>query len=323
MNRPRVWALSDGAAGNLRQALALAGALGEVTRNLQLTSAPPWRWLAPRKLPLARFALGSGFAAALADTPPDLAIGCGRQAALATRLLRERGVPVVQLLAPRLNSRHWSLLVAPAHDCLSGDNVITTVGSLHEVDDRWLARARGDWPQFGELPSPRCVVLLGGPTAAAALGQPQWRQLVARMRHWHRRDGGSLLLSSSRRTPAWLREAARRDLAALPGVQWHGTDDGPNPYAGLLGWADRIVVSADSVNLLSEACATRVPVQTLLPKSPRGRLLRFHRSLLASKRLTDLSEEPPATVAMDPLRELAAVADAVRARLGWDRSALG
>ena len=32
---------------------------------------------------------------------------------------------------------------------------------------------------------------------------------------------------------------AAKEFSAVPGVQWHGPDDGPNPYPGLLAWADR------------------------------------------------------------------------------------
>ncbi len=315
MSRPRVWIVTDGAAGNLRQAEALAERLGAIERRIVVDVARPWRWLAPRRLPLAGSALGAEFTAALAAAAPRLAIGCGRQAALATRLLRERGVPVVQLLAPGIRSTHWDLVVTPRHDGVVGDNIVTTLGSLHPIDAPWLERARQAWPQFGELPAPRSVLLLGGPTAAAPFAERDWQRLRDRLRQWLRSDGGSLLLSSSRRTPPWLRDAARRDLGDLPGRQWHAEADGPNPYAGMLGWADRIVVTADSVNLLSEACATTAPVHSLLPSIASGRLGRFHRLLLDCGRLTPL-DSTKTTAAVTPLREADTIAAEVAARLG-------
>ncbi|HSX63497.1 MAG TPA: nucleoside-diphosphate sugar epimerase, partial [Pseudoxanthomonas sp.] len=62
-----LWLLTDGNAGNVRQADALAGALalGD-SRTWTLASRAPWSWLAPRRLPGARHAFGSGFSAALA-----------------------------------------------------------------------------------------------------------------------------------------------------------------------------------------------------------------------------------------------------------------
>ena len=136
------WVLHDGRAGNRRQALALAEALGHVPRELVLAPRLRARWLAPRWMPGAERAFGPEFAAAWAGTPPVLAIGCGRQAALATRLLRTRGARAVQILDPRLDPRHWDLVIAPEHDDLRGENVLPLLGSLHPGTPIWLARVR-------------------------------------------------------------------------------------------------------------------------------------------------------------------------------------
>jgi uncharacterized protein len=313
----RTWAISDGAAGNARQALALAAALaGDAdVLHLLLRPRPPWAWLAPRLLPGAGHGCGGEFAARLRGPLPRLAIGCGRQAALATRLLRARGCQAVQILDPRVDPRHWDAVIAPAHDRLSGANVIRTVGSLHPVDHRWLAEARAGWPALGALPSPRTLLLLGGPTRDAPLAPADWQRLVAILERWLERDGGSLLLAASRRTPAWLQAAARTQFGGRVGLQWLGEADGANPYPGMLGWAERIIVSADSSNLLSEACATGVPVLTANRPRPGSRIARLHAALHASGRLRELGAEPEQW-SYPPLREMAAVAAELRQRLG-------
>lgn len=312
LNSPRVWVLHDGAAGNRRQAETLATRLGTVDRSIALQTRWPWRGFAPRKLPGAGRAFAGDFAAAAADTLPDLAVGCGRQAALATRLLRERGVAAVQVLAPRMETRFWDCVVTPMHDDLRGDNVIHTVGSLHAVDDDALAAGRHDFPKLGKLAGPRTALLLGGPTRSAPFERSDWKQLRNALVRPPLREG-SLMVSSSGRTPDWLRKAARQDLAGRADIQWHDAGDGPNPYGGLLGWADRIVVTADSVNMLSEACATGVPVYSPLPAQPRGRLARFHQSLLDAGHLRPLGSEdssPPPV-----LREIDSVVRELRQRL--------
>jgi mitochondrial fission protein ELM1 len=85
-----------------------------------------------------------------------------------------------------------------------------------------------------------------------------------------RSEGGSLLATTSRRTPPALAEILRATFADLPHVIWGDGGDGTNPYGGLLGWANRVVVSPDSVNLLSEACATRMPVMVALADTCRA-----------------------------------------------------
>ena len=310
-----IWALSDGRAGNARQAEALAQALhaGGV-RTCTLTPRWPWRAGAPLRTPGSEHAFGPRFASDLL-APPCVAIGCGRQAALATRLLRAHGARVVQVLDPRLDPRHWDIVVAPRHDHLQGGNVLSTLGSLHSVDETWLARGRAAFPQFGALPQPRTAVLVGASSRHAPLGAVTFDRLATQLLDMLATQGGSVLLTASRRTPTAWRAALRQRFAHAAGVVWLGPEDGANPYAGLLGWADRIVCTPDSVNMISEACATSVPVHVVEPGRTQGRLREFLHVLLGQERVRAFEPALP-SFDVTPLRETARVATEVRSRLG-------
>lgn len=311
----RLWTLTDGHAGNLRQARSLARGLGcgEV-REWTLEPRLPWRWAAPRRLPGATRAFGDGFAAAL-RMAPEFAIGCGRQAALAARLLRERGSRAVQILDPRIDPAHWDVVIAPEHDSLRGTNVVTLVGSLNPVDDAWLADARTQFATFVALPSPRTAVLLGGGSAHARFDRDAFDALAATLDAALAREGGSVLATTSRRTPPSVIDALRLRYAQTPGLVWCGDEDGPNPYPGLLAWADRIVCSPDSVNMISEACATAMPVHVFDPARVGGRPRRFLDALLRRGRIRAM-DGTLAPFDVEPLRETARVAAEVRNRLG-------
>ena len=315
--RARTWTLTDGNAGNLRQVHALASALGRPVRDVTLQARAPWRWLAPRALPGASRAFGDGFARALAATP-ELAIGCGRQAALATRLLRRRGARAVQILDPRIAPRHWDLVIAPEHDDLTGDNVIPMLGSLHPVDDAWLEAARRD---FGAIaarsPQPRTALLLGGSSAHARLDPAMADALAYRLQRVVGAEDGCLMVTTSRRTPPEVAARLRQRFAGRAGLFWSGPTDGVNPYPGLLACSDRIVCTADSVNMLSEACATRLPVFVAGLGEVSGRPRRFVDSLLGLGRVRAL-DDTLAAFAVTPLRETARVAAEVRHRLQLD-----
>lgn len=315
------WAISDGRAGNARQAAALAAALDPPAwETLELAARAPWRWSAPRRLPCDRAAFGAAFAQRL-QAPPALAIGCGRQAALATRLLRARGSRAVQILDPRLDPRHWDLLIVPEHDARRGGNVLTLLGSLNPVDDAWLAAGRTDFPALGALPGPRIALLLGGPTAQVPWHAHQLGPLCAQLAAQLRECGGSLLVTASRRTPAQAPPLLRQALRGLPSARlWLNEDDGPNPYHGLLGWADAIVATADSVNLLSEACATAVPVAAAFAGDGHGRVRRFVEALRERGRLSAIEALSHPAAAIVPLRETARIAAQVRERLGLHAS---
>lgn len=308
------WFLHDAAAGHRQQAAALARALVPDPRGWELHAAPPWAWVSPRRLPGAERAFGAAFADAL-RAPPALAIGCGRRAALATRLLRERGARVVQVLHPRIDTVHWDLVVAPEHDGLRGPNVLTLCGSLHPVDDAWLAQARAAMPALTASPGPRTTVLLGGPTAAVRFDRMAFDALAAQVERWRAQDGGSLFVVGSRRTPPEFAALARSRWADTPGLRWFDAGDGPNPYATALAVADRIVVSPDSVNMISEACATAAPVFVAAPERARGRVRAYLDAMLRRGRIRPLGPAPDAFAA-EPLRETARIAALVRERLG-------
>jgi mitochondrial fission protein ELM1 len=276
----------------------------------------PWSWLAPRLTAGGRLALPVRQRELFAPPWPRVAIGCGRAAALFTRMLRNLSdgrCYTVQILDPRVDPAQWDAVIAPQHDRVAGPNVLRPLGSLNTVDDAWLADGREACPAFAELPQPRVGVLLGGPRHGIALNADYARQLAARLLQPQRLEGGSLLALGSRRTSPMLIEVFRKALHDVPGLVWAGPDDGRNPYPGALGWADRLVVTPDSVNMLSEACAVGCPVQTFVTGPLPGKIARFHQALREANRLHDLGSTaapPPA-----PLRETASIAAELRARI--------
>jgi len=311
------WVVTDSAAGNQRQALALAGHLQLPLRHLVLRPRAPWSWLAPRLELGGRLALPARQRRLLAPPWPAVAIGCGRAAALFTRMLRRLSdgqCYTVQILNPRIDPAHWDTVIAPRHDQLDGPNVLYPLGSLNSVDDEWLADGRDACPSFAELPQPRVGVLLGGPRQGIALNADYARQLAARLLERQHREGGSLLVLGSRRTSPTLIEVFRRTLHDVPGLVWAGPDDGRNPYPGVLGWADRLVVTPDSVNMLSEACAVGCPVETFVTAPLPAKIARFHQALRAAGLLQDIEADASGTRA-PPLRETAAIAATLRERI--------
>lgn len=302
------WAITDAAAGNQRQALALAERLGMPVRHMVLEPRAPWSWFAPRTLPGGRLALPAGPRAMFAPPWPRVAIGCGRAAGLFTRLLRPLSggtCYTVQILDPRLDPSLWDTVIAPRHDGLAGANVLTPLGSLNPIDDAWLADAREGFPELGDLPGPRVGVLLGGPRKGIALDANYAEALTERLLEDQRRDGGSVLLTSSRRTPPALLAILRHALRHTPGMCWSGPQDGANPYPGILAWADRLVVTPDSVNMLSEACAVGCPVETLVTSALPPRIERFHQALRDAGLLGDIASTG---THHEPLRETAQIA---------------
>ncbi len=325
------WVISDGRAGNRRQALALARALGVPFREFVIELERPWRWLAPHaRWPWPR-ALPRELRAALREAPA-LALGCGRAAAFVTALLRTQvpGCRAIQILDPRIGLQHFDYVVAPAHDGLSGNNALATLGALNPIDDAWLAEAATTHAALADDHSPRLGVLIGGPNTHWAFDAAALDRLLLNVTEWQAQCDGSVWMTTSRRTPAAfaprLREfagaAPRRTLhlesTSTPVTQASAVSAAANPYPGYLALADCFLVTADSVNLASEACAVGKPVFVFDAARARSKLAHFHAALAArgharaATRLTDPVDRDPWAPA---LREAAVVADRIRGDL--------
>jgi hypothetical protein len=104
-----------------------------------------------------------------------------------------------------------------------------------------------------------------------------------------------------------------RRLAGLPATVWDGA--GENPYFGLLGLADALVVTCDSVSMASEACATGKPVYIAELPGGNRKFREFHASLRAQGMTRPLVGELESWTYVPP-NDTARVAKAVLGRMG-------
>ena len=316
----QVWIVTDGSAGNENLALAVAEAVGlpvalkrvRVTGVMQLLPSQLQVYLPPDRL------LRSVASDETLDPPwPRLIISAGRRSApIALAVKRNSGAFALHVLNPRLPLRLFDLIVAPAHDNLQAPNVIATAGSVHRVTAARLAEAADRFEaNIAGLPKPRVAVLLGGASRAFSFKPKDAAELGAKLAELARDSGGSLLVTPSRRTPPAALAAFSREVADVPHTIWDGSGD--NPYFGFLALADAIVVTADSVNMVTEAVGTGKPVFVQELKGRSAKLAHFHR-LLQERGATRPFAGRLETWTYPPVNDTERVASAVRRALGLD-----
>ncbi len=245
--------LTESYAGLQAQALGLAEAAGLAPRLATLTPRAPWRFLPARLWPAPLAATG------LSRPAEPLVIGCGGVAAAVGAALRRPGQRVVQVQNPRMALDRFDLVVANRHDRIAGPNVIVTRTALHRATPARLAAAGEAWAaRLAHLPRPLVAVLVGGSNGRFRLEQAEGAALAAQLAGMMRQDRVGLALTPSRRTAPGVRAALTQALEPLGGWVWDMQGD--NPYFGLLALADAIIVTVDSVSMVSEAVATAAPV---------------------------------------------------------------
>jgi mitochondrial fission protein ELM1 len=279
---PAVWVLHDGKAGMASQSVGLAEAAGFPFIEKRLAIRFPWRHLPPYLWLWPSHAAG-GAGARLAPPWPDLVIACGRNAAMPALTIRRmnRGRSLAaQIQDPEIGHEEFDLFVVPAHDGLRGPRVIVTQGAVHRATPARLAAARCRFPALAAMARPIRSVLIGGSNKAYRLSLRRLAEIADALGRILRQDGGSLLLTPSRRTGAAGLALLRERLENLPAVVWDGT--GENPYFAYLALADAVLVTADSVSMISEAAATGKPVHILELDGGNAKFDRFHGAMRAA-----------------------------------------
>ncbi len=273
---PVVWAIHDGKIGMANQVLGLAEAVGFPVVEKAVALRSPWRHLVP-PLWIHPMAALKPEGARLEPPWPDLLVSCGRGVialALAVKRMSRGRTLWVHVQDPRFARRHVDLMVVPQHDPARGENVLLTVGAVHRVRPALLEAGRARFTRlFADLPRPLVGVLIGGsnrvyrltPALAATLGR-QLAGLAA--------QGFGIAITPSRRTGEAALKALAEPLAGVPHYLWDGT--GENPYLGLLAHADALIVTGDSVNMVSEAASTGKPVHVVDLEGGSAKFRRFH-----------------------------------------------
>lgn len=279
----QVWVVSDGRTGIENQGLGLAEALAAL-RPIALSvkrigwrrglDALPW-WLNPA--PLRGLAPGSD----IAPPWPDIWIAAGRATLpLSLRMRRwSRGATfVVQLQDPRVPASAFDLVIPPKHDRLQGDNVLPIVGAPHRVTPERLA---ADYARFQDqlesLPHPRVAVLIGGKSKAFGLSPERAAAMAHEIELPIAQEGGSVMVSFSRRTPEDAKALMSARLRHLPGMIWDG--EGENPYFAFLAAADYVLVTEESTNMTTEAASTGKPVFILKMEGESLKFRLYHEEL--------------------------------------------
>jgi mitochondrial fission protein ELM1 len=271
------WLLTDGSAGMIAQARALAEALDLHPQQKKIALRRWFSWqpnaiyAAGYRHIILDYALDKKASDILDEPWPEIIISCGRRAALIAMGMRHQlskqqtavGTRFIHIQDPQCPPENFDLVIAMEHDRLRGANVITTRYALHSITPEKLASAQAQFAaRFAGYASPKVAVLLGGSTNKYTLKTRAMKKIISSLEQLIAKTTCSLLITPSRRTGD--------DNISLLASRIRGNErvflyDGKaeNPYLGLLALADYIVVTNDSVNMMSEALATKKPVYIL------------------------------------------------------------
>lgn len=305
LNTPTCWVITEGMAGTENQCLGVAEALGITPEVKKIHLRQPWKTLSP----YIGFEQSYSFYPSLTPPWPDLLLTSGRKSIAAARYIKKQSggkTFTAHIQDPRISPSAFDLVAVPAHDRLRGKNVIVTTAAPNRITPNILAAAQARFSFLESVSGPRVAVLIGGNSRAHRLTDSIVNDMIDRL---NRLDAG-LMVTASRRTGA--AHTQKLKSALKHSFFWDGT--GENPYQGMLAWADFIVVTSDSVSMISDAATTGKPVYMIPLEGGGTRLDLFHKNL-ADRKITRIFDGGLTHWNYAPLRDSEMIAAAIHEKI--------
>lgn len=335
MSQARTWVLDDGRAGHLNQSLGVADALG--IKNPTILALEKSKWFKLLKIfwPARAFHLPKQAEDAQKHgAQPEVVISTGWQNSIQSRRLKRLFPDIfnIQMMNPSGNVGQYDVVAMPLHNSIqsdfsSQDNVITTIGAPNRINEISLKQEAARWKsRLQDCPKPRLVVLLGGPITAFKFGKAEVSEMLKPAIALAQAKNYALLVTTSRRTPKEVTQTARRLIQTSKVKHYFWTGDDPlerdNPFLAFLANCEAIVVSADSISMISESCSANKPVYVWgMDAMPRKKFRTFYDILKKQSRILDWTEKTAEKLALRPppypLADTASVASFAQGR--WSK----
>lgn len=267
------WVVTEGLVGTENQCLGVTNALGidPIVKRVALNA--PWDKLSP----YLAFEQDFTFSPPFSPPWPDILITSGRKSIAVARYIEKKSkgrTITIHLQDPRVGRDIFDMICVAEHDPARGENVFVTLAAPNKITHSALREARADFPELGSYKSPRIAVLLGGRSKAYDMTPDVADEISDQLL----RLDGSLLITCSRRTGEENLKIFETKLKNQRNYFWDG--QGNNPYMAILAWADAIIVTADSVSMLSEASTTGKPVHMIRLNGGSKRIKKLHDNLI-------------------------------------------
>ena len=289
MNKLKGILLTQGMHGMISQVEGLAKALDIDFTHHTVELKNFWKNIPPKFTPISQNVYKK-----IGQTDFDLIISCGRKSVIPSIHLKnclKRKVINIHIQDPKVNFSNFDLIVAPEHDSIDGQNVITTKGAIHYLTEEEISENKEYLKSFIKKDRRKIwALILGGPTKYYEYSTKNMKHIFSMFYKLLKKHDFQLVVIPSMRTPIstihYAKEFFGEDHTIMMDVD-------KKAYLSALAISENIVVTCDSSSMISEAALTGKPiyVANILPKKNDKRFQRF-RNLFRELNITrNLGEE--------------------------------
>jgi hypothetical protein len=247
--------LTEGMHGMISQAEGLAKALDLNFFHEKIELNNFWKLMPSKFTPVKRFIFKNSIKENF-----DVIISCGRKSVIPSIFFKQNSqkkIFNIHIQDPKVSLKNFDFVVAPEHDDLEGENVISTKGALHYLNMKEIDENRGYLEDKINKNKDIITLILGGPTKYYKYTKENIQKIYSKLNNNINKKNLQLVVIPSMRTPSETIKLAK---------EYFGSDHliidnvDKKAYLSVLSLAKFIVVMCDSSSMISEAALTGKPI---------------------------------------------------------------
>jgi len=247
--------LTEGMHGMISQVEGLAKALDldYIHEKIEINSF--WKLLPPKLTPVKNFVFKNEI-----NHTFNIVISCGRKSVIPSIYLKKKfknKIINIHIQEPKVSLDNFDFVVAPEHDDLKGNNVLSSKGAVHYLTNDELDQNENYLKPRINDQKKIVTLILGGPTRYYDYNNQVIDNLFTKIKQNFLKDNYQVIIIPSMRTPQNIIEKAinyfDKDQIVIPNVD-------KKAYLSSLKISDHIIVTCDSTSMISEAAITGKPI---------------------------------------------------------------
>ena len=267
MKKLKALLLTEGMHGMISQVEGMAKALGAEYSHKIVRLSFPWNLIPPKFSPISEIVLkDKTYITEKKDF--DLVISCGRKSIIPSILIKKKRPEIftIHVQDPKVRFKNFDAIVAPEHDGLEGDNIYNSKGAIHYITESEIIKAKPYL--FNKIKSDKIVsLILGGPNKYYKFDKDQLIKIFSTIKSEFISNGYKIIVIPSMRTPKKSIDLAIKEMGEY-GYVVNNVDK--QAYLSAYALADYVVVTCDSISMISEAATSGKPIFVAHMKEKRN-----------------------------------------------------
>ena len=247
--------ITEGMHGMISQAEGLAKALDLNFFHEKIELNSFWKFIPPRFTPIKKIVFKNEI-----KEDFDIIISCGRKSVIPSIFIKKNSkkkVFNIHIQDPKVSLDNFDVVVAPQHDNLSGNNVISTKGAIHYLSIQEINENKGYLSNKIKPTKEVVALILGGPNKYYKFTKENIKNVFLKITENFIKKNFQLIVVPSIRTPKdiikFANEYFGKDHLVINEVD-------KKAYLSALGLSKFLVVTCDSSSMISEAAITGKPI---------------------------------------------------------------